>query len=112
MRLNKLLTILFLLLNTLLFAQEKCGTMDLLKSHLAKNNISFETFKKQLHENKSSTSAAKNREVFTIPCVVHVIYRNQTQNISNDIIYEAIAVLNEDFRALNKLIGLKLLKQI
>ncbi len=39
--------------------------------------------------------------VITIPTVVHVVYNNATQNISNSQIQSQIDVLNEDFRRLN-----------
>lgn len=39
--------------------------------------------------------------VITIPTVVHIIYNNSTQNISNSQIQSQIDVLNEDFRRLN-----------
>tara|TARA_Y100000994_G_C15680697_1_gene437585 strand:- start:27 stop:1472 length:1446 start_codon:yes stop_codon:yes gene_type:complete len=39
--------------------------------------------------------------VITIPVVVHVLYNNATQNISNNQIYSQIDILNEDFRRAN-----------
>lgn len=41
------------------------------------------------------------QHVVTIPVVVHVIYNNANQNISNTQIQSQIDVLNEDFRRLN-----------
>ena len=41
------------------------------------------------------------RDVITIPVVVHVVYRTEVQNISTDQILSQIAVLNEDYRAQN-----------
>lgn len=46
-----------------------------------------------------------NRAVVTIPVVVHVVYSNSTQNISNQQVYSQIDVLNKDYRALNSDIG-------
>jgi Pregnancy-associated plasma protein-A/Secretion system C-terminal sorting domain/Fibronectin type III domain len=41
------------------------------------------------------------RAVVTIPVVVHVVYRNATENISDALIQSQINVLNADFRKLN-----------
>ncbi len=42
------------------------------------------------------------REVITIPVVVHVIYFDETENISDLQIFSQLQVLNEDFRFLNE----------
>ncbi len=85
-------------------AQKKCGSMDLLRHQLnIKNDDELTQFKQQLNQATQKNSATKNREVFTIPVVVHVLYRTVSENIEDDIIYEALAVINEDFRALNNL---------
>src|SRR5690606_6052466 len=39
--------------------------------------------------------------VLTIPCVVHVLYNTEEQNISNEQVHSQIDVLNQDFRLLN-----------
>lgn len=39
--------------------------------------------------------------VVTIPVVVHVLYKNATQNISDQQIYSQIAILNQDYRRMN-----------
>ena len=39
--------------------------------------------------------------IYTIPVVFHVIHNNGPENISNDQIYDAVAILNRDFRKLN-----------
>lgn len=41
------------------------------------------------------------QQIITIPIVIHVIYNNSSQNISNAQIQSQIDVLNEDFRRLN-----------
>ena len=41
-------------------------------------------------------------DVIIIPVVVHVVYNNADQNISNDQVRSQIKVLNEDFRKKNK----------
>lgn len=39
--------------------------------------------------------------VYTIPVVVHILYRTNAQNISNQRVYEQLQVLNEDYRRTN-----------
>ena len=39
--------------------------------------------------------------VITIPVVVHVLYKNATQNISDQQIYSQLAIMNQDYRRLN-----------
>jgi hypothetical protein len=39
--------------------------------------------------------------VYTIPVVIHIIYRTNAQNISNQRVYEQLQVLNEDYRRTN-----------
>jgi len=50
-------------------------------------------------------SFAENRGggmvIYTIPVVFHIIHNNGPENISNDQIYDAVAILNRDFRKLN-----------
>ena len=54
----------------------------------------------QLQQFVSSTSMAAN-SIITIPVVVHVVYNNVTENISDAQIYSQLEILNEDFRRLN-----------
>lgn len=39
--------------------------------------------------------------VYTIPVVVHIIYRTAAQNLSNQRVYEQLQILNEDYRRTN-----------
>ncbi len=43
----------------------------------------------------------QTRSICLIPVVVHVVYQNATENISNTRIYEQIQVLNDDYRKNN-----------
>ncbi|GIS08452.1 MAG: hypothetical protein CM15mP112_05640 [Flavobacteriales bacterium] len=42
-----------------------------------------------------------SQNIITIPVVVHVVYYNNTENISDQQIFSQIDILNEDFRRLN-----------
>ncbi len=49
----------------------------------------------------SSGQAATDRNIISIPVVVHVIYNNSTENISDAQILSQMQVLNDDFRRQN-----------
>jgi len=94
----------YLGINFSVIAQEKCGTMDLVNNYLSEqNHTSVKQLKQKLAKSAKKNNTAKTREVITISCVVHVVYRTVSENISDETIYQAMAVLNEDFRALNNL---------
>lgn len=104
----KYLTILLTILFTSeSFAQEHvhCGTSEKMQEQLsldanyAAAKASLEEFTARwIAENQDPNPS---REVYTIPVVVHVVYNNNSENISDDQVESQIAVLNEDFRALN-----------
>ena len=48
-----------------------------------------------------NNTSMENTSVITIPVVVHVVYYNNTENISDNQIFSQIDILNEDFRRLN-----------
>lgn len=43
----------------------------------------------------------RNNEVYTIPVVVHVVWKNEEENLADSIILDQIRVLNEDFNRRN-----------
>jgi uncharacterized repeat protein (TIGR03803 family) len=85
-----------------LMAQRTCGSTTYLNSQL-QTNPSMQTKRtaiENITKNYRTTSAKVSGKV-TIPVVVHVIYNTAQQNISDAQIQSQIAVLNEDFQALN-----------
>ena len=52
-------------------------------------------------QQKSSANRAESQLMVTIPVVFHVIYANETENISDAQIQSQLDILNEDFRRLN-----------
>jgi len=44
---------------------------------------------------------ARNEEIYTIPVVVHVVWKEEEQNLPDSVILSQIEVLNEDYRRLN-----------
>lgn len=85
-------------------AHRTCGTdariEELKRNHpeLAKVRAEAE---KQIKAALESGKARKTQAVITIPVVVHVVYRNATENISDAQIQSQIDVLNADYRRLN-----------
>ncbi len=59
---------------------------------------------KELEEFTAKYALQKSNErgtVYVIPVVFHIIHNNGIENISNEQVYDAVRVLNEDFRKLN-----------
>ncbi len=97
-------TLLFftILILTNVFGQRSCGTDQKMKEFFANNPDALA--KKQDLRNyltTKNTNAKNTQTVVTIPVVVHVLYKNATQNISDAQIMSQLAVLNADFRRLN-----------
>lgn len=97
-------TLLFftILIITNVFGQRSCGTDQKMKEFFANNPDALA--KKQDLRNyltTKNTNAKNTQTVVTIPVVVHVLYKNATQNISDAQIMSQLAVLNADFRRLN-----------
>lgn len=103
---NKILLFasLFCVASTTSFAQRNCGT-QLHEAHLEATvpGYSAENTKRIIAEMAANADNAKetNSMVLTIPVVVHVVYKNSTQNISDAQINSQIAVLNNDFARTN-----------
>ncbi|MBX2875655.1 MAG: T9SS type A sorting domain-containing protein [Saprospiraceae bacterium] len=54
-----------------------------------------------LQDVKKRPQLAKDLEIYRIPVVVHIVYKEESQNIPEDQIKDVIDVLNEDFRRKN-----------
>ncbi len=87
------------------FSQERCGSdlafeMALEKNpSLAQTLLEQEILTQEFIENHSKTVGS--RTVVTLPIVVHVVWKNSVDNISDGQIYSQIEVLNQDFRKMN-----------
>ncbi len=86
--------------------ERNCGTME----HLAKliqQNPSLQTemeMRKQQLQNyiaQNAQTIENERVIYTIPVVVHVVYRNASENVSDAQINSQITALNKDYRKLN-----------
>ncbi|MBS4060069.1 MAG: T9SS type A sorting domain-containing protein [Bacteroidetes bacterium] len=94
------------LFSTETYAQsEKCATMQVLEKRIQQNPA----LKQQMEQSEiqtqdwisSNPNFNRSRQIITIPVVVHVIWNDPVQNVSDAQIYSQIDVLNEDFRLLN-----------
>jgi Pregnancy-associated plasma protein-A/Secretion system C-terminal sorting domain len=106
-----LLSLLILLIvNFTTKAQRLCGTTDYKQQMLIADPSLKETFKNiekqvisfngRLHSNTASRDTTSS-EIIYIPVVIHVLYKNSAENISDAQIKSQIDVLNNDFNMLN-----------
>ena len=95
------LTIFFVTItSTLLFSQDRCGTM---------NRLNYEiTIDDQLNDKRQRIEKKIKRwknlnfqNSYNIPVVFHIIYENNDENVSLDQIMSQLSVLNEDFNRNN-----------
>ncbi|MEM7086677.1 MAG: M43 family zinc metalloprotease, partial [Bacteroidota bacterium] len=86
--------------------QRSCAAMDDLE-HRKQQDPTLELRMQEIEEytQKKISELGENRiingDIITIPVVVHILYTNSTNNISDAQILSQIDVLNEDFRRLN-----------
>lgn len=93
-----------LLLATVATAQHRsCAAEEVLQQQLLNNPAMREEVENIMRhtEHFIQSGGAQERAVVTIPVVVHVVYFNSTQNISDAQIQSQIDVLNADFRRTN-----------
>jgi hypothetical protein len=87
------------------FAQShKCGSMDVYQRRMLDPEFVArrETIAEHTrHYEQFSAHQESQRVVYTIPVVFHVVFANNTENISDAQLISQIDVLNEDFRKLN-----------
>ena len=82
------------------FSQQRCGTTDYI-NHLKENNPELIN-QRLLFEKENDAWSPNNLEsIITIPTVVHIVWRTNSQNLSTQQIESQIDVLNQDFRRLN-----------
>jgi len=80
-----------------------CG-FDLVLQKLADHNPGFEASCTAVHERtlRGAASGANNRAtVYQIPVVFHVVWNTESQNLPDEVIFDQLAILNQDYRRLN-----------
>lgn len=93
MKINFTLFILFCAFNA---SSQKCATVDYLKANSSKFLNPLTTPASPVGSRDTLSS-----EIIIVPVVVHVLYNNTAQNISNDQILSQIVCLNADYRRQN-----------
>lgn len=106
-----LLCLVLLISSNILAQSEKCATMQVLEKRIQNDPLtqlrmqqSEIQAQKWISENKTllkKKQDVKSQALVTIPVVVHVLYNNQTENVSDAQVQSQIDGLNEDFRLLN-----------
>ena len=103
---KKITIALLLMIGFVATAQRTCHTSQKL-AELIQNNPEFAVHHQETMDyiqNPANATTALNKStsvVYTLPVVVHVLYKNSTQNISDAQILSQITILNNDFRKLN-----------
>jgi hypothetical protein len=81
-----------------------CHTMDVMDQNIQTDPAiiqRMQEIERHTQDYINSGQAATDRNVITIPVVVHVLYNNNTENISDAQILSQMQVLNDDFRRQN-----------
>ncbi|MDH7448168.1 GEVED domain-containing protein [Aquimarina sp. 2201CG14-23] len=102
------LTLLFcILFSVTVFTQDRnCAVMEDLENRmkldkgLSERMAKIEAFTQEKVK-ELETSKSIQGDIITIPVVIHILYRNATENISDAQIQSQMEVLNEDFRRTN-----------
>ncbi|WP_020536232.1 M43 family zinc metalloprotease [Lewinella cohaerens] len=98
------LLLLALTFTTSLSAQRNCGAMEHLQMEMendSKRALKLQQIEEQTRNFIQNTDARAVNGIITIPVVVHVVYNNSTENISDAQVQSQIDVLNDDFRRTN-----------
>jgi hypothetical protein len=101
---KQLFLILTVIFSQFLFSQRNCGTPQKMKEFFKANPDKVEYSKelrKFLENPNNLKRQSRTASVVTVPVVVHVLYKDATQNITDAQIQSQLAVLNNDFRKLN-----------
>jgi hypothetical protein len=84
-----------------------CATMHVHKQLLEENPENYVNNRKQIEEfnfiygGQTSRAGLRRGGVVTIPCVVHIVYNDPMQNISDEQVLSQFTVLNQCFRNLD-----------
>ena len=88
-----------------IFAQNRtCGTMEhleFLRSNDHELDSKMQKIEEEIQNWITNNSNNESQSIITIPVVVHVVYYNNSENISDQQIFSQIDILNKDFRRNN-----------
>lgn len=80
--------------------QRKCSSDEKLQELFLSHPELIETYQLQ-NKNLAQPNSIQKAGIITIPVVVHIIYKNSAQNISDAQVHSQINAINQDFRRLN-----------
>lgn len=91
-------------------SQRNCGTMEHLAKLIEQNptllsEMDYNKQRLQQHIAQNYDALSQQKVIYTIPVVVHVVYRNANENVSDAQIISQITALNKDYRKLNTDVG-------
>ncbi len=95
------------LLQTEMYAQvniEKCGTDEANKKRMEEYpwikdvNNQLEEFTKEFSQQRNGQNQRSRNNVYIIPIVFHIVHNYGPEYISDEQVYDAVRILNEDFR--------------
>ena len=87
---------LLLIITSMAFAQ-RCDTYIYYKKY----PVATSTFANRISDQDKTTRDTAANEVITIPVVIHILYNNASQNISDQQVLSQLLSLNNDYRKLN-----------
>lgn len=100
---NKLILLTFLAVFSLTATAQhfKCGSMSEREIELQKQNPRFKEDNALLESLKNMPTDSRSNQKIIIPIVFHIVHNYGVENISDEQIYDAVRILNEDFQKLN-----------
>jgi len=107
MKISVITALLFLLFTGQLSAQRSCASFSYQQRQLTNDPLlkmkmeAIETFTRQHSTTDKNSSRTAGTSVIIIPVVVHVLFHQGYENISDEKIRNQIEVLNRDFRRRN-----------
>lgn len=98
-----ILALFFIAAAAQLVAQRNCGTTEYMHSMFEADPLYEQNLQniEEFTQHWIATNGTGERNIVTIPVVVHVVYNTATENISDAQIASQITVLNNDFNKLN-----------
>jgi hypothetical protein len=101
---KRILLLLVLLISNAIYAQHiRCYTNEYV-NYRNSINPGYKNRIDELHQFVTTNfinNVSRDFEIVRIPVVVHVLYNNESQNLSDSLVQSQINILNEDFARLN-----------
>lgn len=98
------LSIILTFCSTVISAQEHVGCAhDIVLQKLAEKHPGFQTACTELHEHtmREAKNAHHRNGVYEIQVVFHVVWNTESQNVADEVIFDQMTILNQDYRRQN-----------